>query len=52
MSTPTLAEIDSSSIATMRFTDGKTQSIPVGRYSDHVNVVGQQAVAPDVNGIF
>jgi len=32
------------------FTDGKTQPIPIGGYSDHV--VGHQAVAPYVNGIF
>jgi len=36
----------------MRFTDGKAQSIPVGGYSDYVDVVGHQAVAPYVNAMF
>jgi len=36
----------------MRFTDGKAQPTPIGGYSDHVDVVGHQAVAPNVNGMF
>jgi hypothetical protein len=36
----------------MRFTDGKVQPTSIGGYSDHVDVVGHQAVAPYVNGMF
>jgi len=46
MRTPTFTEIDSSSIATACLTYGKAQSIPIGRDSDHADVIGRKRVSP------
>jgi hypothetical protein len=51
MTTPSLAKIHSACISAVRFANGMAQSIRIGRHSDQMDVIGHQAVSPDVNTV-
>lgn len=49
---PLLAEVDASRVASMGLANGPAQSILRGRNGDEVDVIGHEAVGPDLNPAF